>query len=437
MFVGALPKRLASYIAEGLRIKGEAVLIGCSGAFTVERALIGSGLSVSSNDVSLFSSAIGCAVTNLDGEPIASPREAWLEPFCQTPEGLATSLLVLSGNYDHADRVNAEARRQALYAQFPCLHAKTREKLVPVLSGLRGIIRDYTFGDIEEHYAEREGEFVRCAFMPTYVGGYEKLWGPIEDLFEWQRPSVPDLTDDRRQSIMQQMAKAGSYVVVDDSLERGDASGLRLSTLYHRPGKRTMFLFSDFLPSSVMTETKSVNDEVVKLAPSFDPSESIGLTLLTSKQAGYVRRLLTGLGVGKLALSRRGGICNMGVVTHAGLIGAFGLSANDKGAKSVMGSGGGYLLYDLARGGLHRRLSKLVVMLTCSKEAMLTAAVVLKREKFGSIETTAFTDKPVSMKYRGVMKLLKRSPGALQYQGVVGELGVEETVQLWRSKYVK
>src|SRR4030042_6245163 len=99
MFTGALPGPLAAYIAKNLRLLGLPVVVACSGNFTVERALVGSGLDVASNYISLYTSAIGRAVVAPSDPPLARPFEGWLSPFCDTAEDLATTLLVLSGNY--------------------------------------------------------------------------------------------------------------------------------------------------------------------------------------------------------------------------------------------------------------------------------------------------------------------------------------------------
>jgi hypothetical protein len=49
--------------------------------------------------------------------------------------------------------------------------------------------------------------------------------------------------------------------------------------------------------------------------------------------------------------------------------------------------------------------------------------------------TTAFTHKPVSMKYRGIYKIIKRGEGFLQYMTPVGQITAEEAVKTWIRKY--
>jgi hypothetical protein len=52
-----------------------------------------------------------------------------------------------------------------------------------------------------------------------------------------------------------------------------------------------------------------------------------------------------------------------------------------------------------------------------------------------SIITTAFTDKPVSMKYRGVYELYKRGKGFLNYRTEFTSATFQEVIGLWMKKY--
>jgi hypothetical protein len=54
-----------------------------------------------------------------------------------------------------------------------------------------------------------------------------------------------------------------------------------------------------------------------------------------------------------------------------------------------------------------------------------------------SIGTTAFTDRPVSMKYRGVFDLHSRKEGRLNYLGEAGKWSLEEALTWWRKTQQK
>jgi hypothetical protein len=63
---------------------------------------------------------------------------------------------------------------------------------------------------------------------------------------------------------------------------------------------------------------------------------------------------------------------------------------------------------------------------------ILEERLLSRRQK---IYTTAFTDKPVSMKYRGVYELAKRGKGFLNYATEFNDTTFQEVVGLWMKKY--
>jgi hypothetical protein len=93
-----------------------------------------------------------------------------------------------------------------------------------------------------------------------------------------------------------------------------------------------------------------------------------------------------------------------------------------------------YMLSDFVIASPIKRLSKLLLLSTRTKELQ-----EILREKFiqavDFILTTAFTDKPVSMKYRGVYDLMKRGEGFLQYTTPAGAFTNEEVIKTWIRKY--
>ncbi len=95
-----------------------------------------------------------------------------------------------------------------------------------------------------------------------------------------------------------------------------------------------------------------------------------------------------------------------------------------------------YLMSDFAvRSGVPR-LSKLVVACILSTEVRDILEQKLA-QKVRSIGTTAFTDKPVSMKYRGVFDLHSRKEGRLNYTGEAGKWTLEQAVEWWQKTQQK
>ncbi|MEV0318163.1 hypothetical protein [Streptomyces sp. NPDC050659] len=88
---------------------------------------------------------------------------------------------------------------------------------------------------------------------------------------------------------------------------------------------------------------------------------------------------------------------------------------------------GAYLLSDFAVAPTdYPRMSKLIVLAATSAETQLLCQRAFSR-RIRAASTTAFSNNPVSMKYRGLLRLTKRGPPnendwkfQLQYQGAMG-----------------
>jgi hypothetical protein len=96
----------------------------------------------------------------------------------------------------------------------------------------------------------------------------------------------------------------------------------------------------------------------------------------------------------------------------------------------------------------YKRLSKLIIYCALSKESkMLYEGLANKRIK--SLVTTAFTDNPVSMKYRGLLKQLtkkelpddeKEKKGfsyQLNYGAALGAWTLKEGFEMWKQKHTE
>ena len=88
----------------------------------------------------------------------------------------------------------------------------------------------------------------------------------------------------------------------------------------------------------------------------------------------------------------------------------------------------------------YARLSKLMVMLLLSKDvhAFLERKLLMR---VTGVMTTAFTERPVSMKYRGVLELVKRGQKKedgrhfLNYEGTFTDKSAQEVYAEWLNKY--
>lgn len=107
---------------------------------------------------------------------------------------------------------------------------------------------------------------------------------------------------------------------------------------------------------------------------------------------------------------------------------AFGFAVFSKYSSRRMGELMG--LSDFVVNSKTKRLSKLLIMLELTHDVRMVIARSVQ-EYFDIIYTPVYTQKPVSMKYRGVFKLEKREPGKLTYFGTFNESTIKETYKKW------
>ena len=141
------------------------------------------------------------------------------------------------------------------------------------------------------------------------------------------------------------------------------------------------------------------------------------------------------------AIAPAGAQIVFGVVAGGRLIGCIAFTTQSSAASFAIPSPTVYMLTDFAIAPTrYSRLSKLVVAAAISRECRL----LLERRcgrRFRSLVTTAFSDHPVSMKYRGVLKLLTRTetkgdahPYKLNYGEAFGESTLADTFARWEAK---
>ncbi len=106
-------------------------------------------------------------------------------------------------------------------------------------------------------------------------------------------------------------------------------------------------------------------------------------------------------------IANTGGLANFLVLIDGNLAGGFIY------ARSKFGDDNIYLLSDFALSP-KSRVSKLIAMLTTS-ETLIARMEIKLMQRIGKVYSTAFTNKPVSMKYRGIFELVGRKPGMLNY----------------------
>jgi len=119
----------------------------------------------------------------------------------------------------------------------------------------------------------------------------------------------------------------------------------------------------------------------------------------------------------------------LGILMGKEIIGAIAFNRENYGVD------GAYLLTDFSiRPTIYKRLSKLVLVMTLSKEVQEILSQTFS-SRILNISTTAFTNNSVSMKYRGLYELYGRKDGFVNYVGKAGKWTMKEGLEWWKQKY--
>lgn len=450
VFQGSIPTasvRQLAAIAKGWDVKD--LFVGCSGTFKIERGLHPMFERVHGNDVTLYSCAIGWYMAGedfrLEIKESAQERWGWLSEYLGSPaDNLATILTATTMLQKAAGKRSDNAYFRALFAayrqQFPTLHAQAKAKLPPqVLSTFYpGDVRDYM--DMAD--PETSG---LMTFPPFFSAGYEKMFDGLHQVFDWDVASYRMFNGDK--DIPGVLAQAqsfkhwvvGSHMVIDELHEN-------LRSVVRTRGW-PIYLYSD----SGATSTIGVPSVKVSplLAKRLGPKDEIGdrmrLAVISSDQFNSLRFSIMNAHIVPSTPH-----LSLLVLVDDVVVGAFAIQWESVGTPLNMFTNKlpgptCYLLSDFPIPGTqYPKLSKLILAAAVSEEAR----VLIERQasrRFRSIKTTAFSQHPVSMKYRGAFKLLTRKDapkGAhhkheLIYGSELGRWTLAEALDEWKKKSAK
>lgn len=434
MFTGSVCAHAREWFkSNATAFAGRRVLCGCCGNFTIETVLSQASQGPSeliSNDVSLYSSVLGAYYTGVQPLSVTIRRQEffWLSEFMADALATAGVMVVLLEMAPYSSGRTAYHKRmcEQFVQSFGRYHQQACEKLSRRKEVLH--IDQYQACDVKV-FVERKGrEDIFLSFMPTYSGGYERLYKFLDELFDWpQRPAYELMTPERKTALLARLAEQGRYVHVDD-VRRDE---LPVVAIVEGGHSRPVFIHSDLpaVRSEVYHRARHAHKKprVPVLGPDQEINgDQVSLTMLNSSEFAWFRDQFLNKGITPADPQWRMGVC-----MDETLIGVLGWSRGYDGASY-------YLMCDVPAASQHyRRLSKLLCLVANTKEM----GRVLRQQTgrfWTTFQTTAFTRKPVSMKYRGIFELVGRNEkdGKLTYEGrFQGTL--KKAVQKWRKLEAK
>lgn len=439
MFIGAINSKIKSLLFTERQIfKDRRICVGCSGNFTVEQILQGMGCQIWSNDIALYSSLIGNYLADKEMRlEIAEGGYHWLEPYVAAGgiSRIAAVFLLFEmlknekGNHLAAIRLYEHYKKN-----FASFHATSCVKIKAALDAIQ--IENYTTMDVYELYRGLGAEWLRVAFLPTYVGGYEKLYARLEQILGWDAPKYEMLTKERYEETIQFMRR-GDFLYLADYDRQEDG----LFAVVKTGRMKNVYLYSNlpFKKSYIMPVSKSTRSDIHYLPDSYKigPQSVLSFRKTDNARLNYYKDVFL-----KKGIDHTTGLSPLLVLLDGYLFGFLMFDVIRYGMDQDKSVRGVYLLSDFIIAHPIEKLSKLVLLATKTIELQ----EILKAKFLQSCEfilTTAFTDKPVSMKYRGVYQLQKRvaasakGPAFLQYTTECGKITCKEAVQTWIKKYSK
>ena len=411
------------------------IYIGCSGNFGLERALAPTGAVFHSNDISMYTCAIGAYLT---GQPftlsIADDEYDWLEPYLGTSAGMAsldtvaTLLLCTSMLRGYGKTADYWIRHVEGYRRhFADLHAATKTKAEKALAELR--VEEFYPGDVLEHIASAPLEAGVVTFPPTYKGGYERLYKNMDKALNWpERPSYRTF-DEQSAKQLRDMLLARPYWLLFNDQVIDELQGNLVGKAQPSLRKKPIYCYGALPRSRYSRAREAMSDPHLKMLPAeamIDGDSKLQLMKLKAPAYHWLRDSLLGKHI--IPGDPR---FMFAVLVDGYLAGVIGFGYSRLPWCHL------YMMCDVAVStSRYKRLSKLVLAASLSQELRLTlsdgAMAMVK-----TIGTTAFTDKPVSMKYRGVYDLFSRKDGRLNYLGQFGRWTLQGGLEWWLKHHAQ
>lgn len=412
MFLGSIPAAMRSVTAEHVATWGDIpVGVACSGNFTIERMLAAAhpGRPLHGCDVSLYTSIIGGWLAGTPAEYELSDDARDLLPWLHLPDGpeearvatmmQLTRIATATFKQDHLyHRRNIEGHRD----QWDGLIAETARKLTDCASTVR--LASYTPADAYEWVSRLDPGIGVVSYPPFDIGGYETMWAALARLIDWKPPDYPILDTDGIWRLCDLIAERRHWMLgllerhpnlEDHLVGRHEARGARPFWIYASGGpKRRVTVHMAATPCRwPRLERGGVIDGPLSIAP-MKVDEFVGLRSLHLDP-----RIAPGTPTHAYAVTTAGKVLGA-YAWHTAK--TFPIDARQAGPAA-------YLLADFPVAPTdYPRLSKLVVLAATSNESRLLLERATNR-RYRSIVTHAFSDRPVSMKYRGVLNLLERT----------------------------
>lgn len=424
MFTGAINSDVKSVLhALSQEWGGENVNIVCSGNFTIERILSTlRSCKIHGNDVSLYSSVIGGYLTGKNIEVRLSGLEEyqWLERYLTPGIDTVATMMLCTKVFPCISKQPAYYKRilKAYMAEWPALHKKTCTKILPILDD-ELCLSSYNCEDGFDFAMRVPNDSVVITYPPTYKGGYERLYKKFDEAFVWNKPKYVMFNEARLEELFKICMSKDRWVVIRDIFveEWNDYIVGKIQTSIR---SKPVYVYSNEPNKKYLSVTRQKIDSLPIKRLQGEIQSPIKLMEISQGQMNLLRSEYLSKHIAPASA-----VVRFAVVCGGELVGAVGF------VPSKYTNDAAYMMTDFAISPTgYKRLSKLVLSAVISKE-MRDVLEQRFNSRITKIQTTAFTKKAISMKYRGLFEIHSKKNDMINYESLSGRWTLEEGYRWW------
>ncbi|TAK64460.1 MAG: hypothetical protein EPO24_03320 [Bacteroidetes bacterium] len=428
MFVGAINDKMRKYLAsEKESFRGKNISVIASGNFTSEQILSGVAQSIYSSDISLYSYVLGCYFTGIRPALVVN-EPAWEHVMKFDNERLTAAMVVILAIAEFWKQKNDYQKRMCGHylRNFDACVDKALDKLRKAKAKVK--VDRYFHMDAGEmiERAISEGRTI-FSFLPTYKGGYERIFKVYETFFSYPNTNYSVIDDKRYKELHDSIveSRCGYFIYADRKLYSNP------TTMLAGNNRKDIFVYTNCIEKKKFFSAPALNEEIknFKLLTDEDvitKDSVVTIQRTTNNVINHYRNLFLAKKVAKVA---NGVFCFLVFLNEK----LFGFLIYDK-LKFKHSSGGLFLLSDFVVKTKHKRLSKLVI---CIAKATDVIRVIEESslQMFYGLTTAVFTKNAVSMKYRGEWELYKRNEDNLVYVTGIKQRTTQQEFSHWYEKH--
>jgi len=426
MFTGAISDKVRRYISSQREIfKGMDVSVVASGNFSFEQIISGTAKSIHSSDVSLYTYALGMWLQGKHPDvKVTIPEFKFIEDY-DDDRFVSAMVLILEISKFAKRKNHYQLRMYKHYLDnFESYVDKTLKRLKEVKKRVK--IDQFLLQDasITIEDALKDGRVI-ASFLPTYSGGYERIYKTYESYFEYPVPEYEIIDEEKYSRIHDQIRQGDHFFITDRELYSDPVCEIQ------DKGRRTVFVYSNLMKDTRYYNYSALKEEVQLYRLLSDDDLITENSRITFKETrnnviNHYRFLFLSKKVERVVNGQK---CFL-LFLDEKLFG-FLIYSDQK----FNPTGDEYfLLSDFVVNTSHRRLSKLLICLARSKE-IIEACEESRLQEYNSLSTAIFTTKPVSMKYRGVWTRRATKEGCLTYSTPTKEKALQDEFRVWYQKH--